>query len=1115
VKRNTLVIRSLRYHAATHAAVAAGVFVATAVLAGALLVGDSMRGSLRANALARLVGVERVIAAPRFFRQDAAPSLTPAIQIAGTLTNPRSGERCNGATVLGVPPAFWQKAGGAAPGDLDDLSVTLNRALADELGVTAGDDVLLRVATPRDVPLETLLGRRDDLTRAVRLRVAAVLENRGVGAFSLTPGTAPARTAFLTLAGLQRALDAPDAANRLLAFHVDAPAAAEGAQWTLADFGLRLRSDAERGYVALESETMLIPPAAEDPAKRVAGAVGADAVRLVSYLANEIAIRDGPAPRSVPYSIVTAVDDRWYEIAGVRMTDGSPARPPSPGAMLLNAWAQDDLQATVDDYVRIRYYLSGDFASLTEVEARFTYAGTLALDPPAADPGFTPEYPGLTDSESVADWDPPFPIDLERVRDRDEEYWDLYRTASKAFIRLEEGVRLWSERDSRFGRFTSIRFYPRAKQPVDALSTRIDAALRAEIDPAALGFSARDVRAEALAAGAGSTDFGGLFIGFSLFLIASAAMLVGLLFRLGALRRAAEIGLLLATGFTRGAVMRLWLLEGLLVATVGCLLGLAGAAAYAWAMLYGLETWWAQAANAPALTLHVQPLSLAIGFLASLLLTVLTIAASVRGLARTPARALLAGAIESRALSAAPPRVTRWIAILAASGALGVAALGAGLDGIARAGAFFGAGALALTALLAAFRLLLAKPPKLPQQPGLSAWLFTGAGNAARNPSRSTLTAALIASASFIVAAISAFHLTGEGNPLDPNSSYGGYSLMIEPTTPVPFDLRTAAGRESAGITGAAAETLAPREIAPFRLRGGAAAGCTNPYAKAEPRILGAVPETIDRGGFTFAQTAAETAAERENPWRLLRRRFEDGAIPVIGDQAAVQWQLHSGLGKTIDVTADDGRPVRLRFVALLANSPLQDELIIAESDFRTHFSSVSGYAFFLLAAPLEDLDEIRRAAESGLADFGADATDLRTRLAAYLAVQNTYLRTFQALGGLGLLLGTIGLAATLLRNVWERRAELGLLRAVGFPDRAIGAIVLTENLLLATGGLAAGLLAALVALAPALLDSAQPVPWRSVALIAVAVPLVAAASSLLAVRSALRAPLLGALRRE
>src|SRR4030095_8701445 len=65
-----------------------------------------------------------------------------------------------------------------------------------------------------------------------------------------------------------------------------------------------------------------------------------------------------------------------------------------------------------------------------------------------------PDYPGLTETENIADWDPPFPVDLKRVRPRDEDYWHKYRTTPKAFIPLDAGIKLWQ---SRHGKFTSLR----------------------------------------------------------------------------------------------------------------------------------------------------------------------------------------------------------------------------------------------------------------------------------------------------------------------------------------------------------------------------------------------------------------------------------------------------------------------------------------------------------------------------------------------------------------------------------------------------------------------------------------------------------------------------------
>ena len=98
---------------------------------------------------------------------------------------------------------------------------------------------------------------------------------------------------------------------------------------------------------------------------------------------------------------------------------------------------------------------------------------------------------------------------------------------------------------------------------------------------------------------------------------------------------------------------------------------------------------------------------------------------------------------------------------------------------------------------------------------------------------------------------------------------------------------------------------------------------------------------------------------------------------------------------------------------------------------------------------------EVATRIEDGLSDFGGDATSTAERLARFHRVENTYLSTFQTLGGLGLLLGTVGLATVLLRNVLERRRELALLGAVGYRRGHFLLMVAAENTLLLAGGLA------------------------------------------------------------
>src|SRR5579883_1890460 len=161
-----LILHSLRYHWRGNSAVLLGVAVGTAVLTGALLVGDSLRGSLRDQALQQLGWVDRALVGGRFFRAELARALgeghiSPAILVRGAaIRQNESGKaisRAGRVTILGVNASFWPE--GQTPENKDFWQstaeeVVLNRALADDLGATAGQTVTLYLQTVSAVPRE-------------------------------------------------------------------------------------------------------------------------------------------------------------------------------------------------------------------------------------------------------------------------------------------------------------------------------------------------------------------------------------------------------------------------------------------------------------------------------------------------------------------------------------------------------------------------------------------------------------------------------------------------------------------------------------------------------------------------------------------------------------------------------------------------------------------------------------------------------------------------------------------------------------------------------------------------------------------------------------------------
>src|SRR4029079_5030186 len=200
-------------------------------------------------------------------------------------------------------------------------------------------------------------------------------------------------------------------------------------------------------------------------------------------------------------------------------------------------------------------------------------------------------------------------------------------------------------------------------------------------------------------------------------------------------------------------------------------------------------------------------------------------------------------------------------------------------------------------------------------------------------------------------------------------------------------------------------------------------------------------PGFIERGRFSFAASIAGTDAERANPWLLLRRPATD-AVPVIADAPSLEYVLHASVGDTFAMDVGGDTPIVLQFVGAVSDSILQGQLVMSEENFTRLFPARQGYRFFLIDDPaVHDQAAANRLTgtlEGELAPFGFDAVGAAERLDAFHRVENTYLSTFQMLGGLGLVLGTIGLSAIMFRNVLERLRELALLRAVGYDARRI-----------------------------------------------------------------------------
>ena len=265
----TLIRRSLRFHWRSHLGVVLGAAIGSAALIGALVVGDSVKGSLRERALQRLGGVSLAMSTgDRFFTeglyqrtklwsemQFTSPGLVPlstnlpniswkemaseffrapVLQLQGSSWKVDGTGRANNVQLLGVDPAFFQSRSTNEPlvqvGD-----VWINPALAAQLQAKPGDTILLRLAKPSALSQEVALVSRNEATTTLRLKVAGIAPAEWAD-FNLQSGSTAPFNAFLNRTELAKVAGL---SGRLNLFVTGEPVQSKPAGW-LASAGKKL-----------------------------------------------------------------------------------------------------------------------------------------------------------------------------------------------------------------------------------------------------------------------------------------------------------------------------------------------------------------------------------------------------------------------------------------------------------------------------------------------------------------------------------------------------------------------------------------------------------------------------------------------------------------------------------------------------------------------------------------------------------------------------------------------------------------------------------------------------------------------------------------------------------
>ncbi len=1026
-----LAFKNLSFYRRSARLTVLGAAIGGAVLIGALSVADSLQYSLQRIALARLGQANHILnSGDRMVRTALADSLAEALQrpaapvlaLAGVAGPADGRQQVQRVQVYGVEARFFQFA--PRPFAADSLAprqVYINSYLARRLHLQPGDAGIVRIAKPAMLPLEMPLARESEQSLAIRFQVKGILADGQYGRFSLQAGQREPYNIFFSLTDLQRETGHAQLCNMIL---LDTPASSATIHsllkkyWQPEDMGLFWRESADERQRDLASRRIFFEPPIIDAA--------AAPVPVFTYLINRIQA----GPHITPYSFVST--------ANVLPLN----RTLDEHDIIVNQWLADDLQVHEGDRVTLHYFVLSEHSQLQEQSAVFNIVHIIPLK---KDLSLMPSLPGLSDVDNCRDWHPGIPIDLKQIRDKDEAYWETSRGTPKAFISPVTAARLWS---NRFGRFTALRF------PEAVATGTIEARLLAALDPSQFGLTFEPVREQALQAAVPMTDFSQLFIGLSFFVIVAASLLAVLLFQLYLEERRPEIGLYLALGFTVAQIRRLFLIEGLVLAVLAMLLAPLFGWLYHGLLLLGIQTWWSGAFAMSRIAMTSRPITMLFGTLiATALLMILFIRRVHRFAAHMPHDLQRAMAKEPR------QNVWLWTSVLLLTSGLLLLLFASLQSAGALAAFFFAAGFLWISGLISLSKYFLVR--------------YSGSGtghgftlprlavrNAARHQSRSMAIISLLALGVFLVTAIGLNRVSPPAAQ-ERRSGTGGFTFWFETLTPMAEDPDTPAGRQTYDLTDSLWQQV---RFFSMRRMSGDDASCLNLSRSRQAPLLGIKSANMAaRRAFSFVQKVKEV----DDPWQALEV-MDAEVVPGIVDHTVLQWGLGRSLGDTLIYKNQAGHPVKIRIIAGLANSVFQGYVLISESALLQQFPAQTGFNLFLVDAAGADAREVINGLQERWQDQGAEIQRTTDRLAMFNEITNTYLSMFLMLGGLALLIGSVGVGVVVARNMYERRAELAVMAAIGFTLDEIRQTLQTEYRWLLLAGLLIGSVAAFIAVLPA-----------------------------------------------
>lgn len=1059
----------------------------SAVVTGSLLTGFSVRQNLKNISREKLGNTGFLISSgSRFFNTGLSDRVTgitgiktaSVLEIKGYCRNFSSGTTALNVNFYGISDSFFGFHGIDGI-EIEPGTVAINEKLAERLDIQSGNEIIITYKTVSPIPSSLPFAPDDETSTSKVLSVSKILSNEEAGNFSLGISQIVPLNLFLNISDLSDTGDGTVRVNRLLienSGNIKYNDLAEALTGSIApeDIGLMVRKPENFNGREIISDRVFID---QDIVNIITGKFP-ESGPVITYLANSLSLNG----KSTPYSFVSGLPESLYPV------------PEREENIFINRWLADDTGAEVGDTLTLKWYSPGSFGTLEEETGRFTVERIVDLEGTWEDHSLMPEFPGISGSRSCSDWDAGVALDMSRIRDKDEDYWNVYKGTPKAFISYQKAKELWG---NNFGPATSIRF------PEEILTSDIVNKLTGSFPPERSGFFISDPVADSEKAASESVDFSTLFLSLGFFIIVSCILLLLLSVTSYFISRTGEIRTLFAIGFSDRWISRYLLLEMLIISVLASVPGITGGVLFNVLIIKALNSVWSGAVQTDTLSGYVGLMPLIYSFILTVLISVILLFFKTRGFLRElrSTRKSVRKEISSR----------RNLVFLLISGLIAIILVAMSVTDSENSMLLgFGGGGVLFVTMLLLFRQFAVTRKSLTEYKVQAPPMLLSRLYYSFNPAHALTPVIFIAAGLFAVFITGSNRMTITDKMKLPSSGTGGYLIWGETAVPVTKNLGTPPGVMEFGLDD---EILKDLRFVQGKVLPGDDASCLNLNHVSSPPILGINPaEFIRKGSFSFATSIDKTVTG--TAWEKIGSAPESNTIFGIADQTVLEWGLKMKAGDTLKMEAENGQLLNIVIAAGLKSSLFQGYVLISESNFDRFFPSVSGYSVFLAEGKPEGADSYIAVLNDRFSNYGISAEMADLKLASFFRVNNTYLSVFEILGALGVFVGIFGLGFVLMRNYHLRKKEFALMLAAGFSFNRIKRIIYTEQLVILLAGVITGIVPAVVATMPSVKSGAE-MPWLFISVVAAAIIAAGSFTLFFVTRNIVETPIVSALRRE